>query len=191
MATDTRDRMITAAVHGLQRHGMAGMSFTDVLADSGAARGAIYHHFPGGKAELVGAAAARNGADVRDRLATLPADDPLTVVDGFLSAVRPVLADSATGGGCAVAAVTVASAAEPDETGPRHIAATAFRSWTDTLADRLTTAGLPPTDADGLATTLITLLEGAHVLCRAAGTLEPYDRVAHTFTEFVRTRYSR
>jgi TetR/AcrR family transcriptional repressor of lmrAB and yxaGH operons len=60
----------------VQRRGVAGMSFTEVLDSSGAARGAIYHHFPGGKAQLVTEAAARNGQDVRAHLATLPADSP-------------------------------------------------------------------------------------------------------------------
>jgi hypothetical protein len=36
VANDTRDRMIDAAMHGLQHHGLAGMSFTEVLAASGA-----------------------------------------------------------------------------------------------------------------------------------------------------------
>ena len=34
------------------------MSFTEILDASGAARGAIYHHFPGGKTQLVAEAAA-------------------------------------------------------------------------------------------------------------------------------------
>ena len=33
---------------------------------------------------------------------------------------------------------------------------------------------------EDLATTLITLLEGAQVLCRADGTLRPYDRTVRT-----------
>ena len=58
MLSDTRTRMIEATVEALQRQGVAGMSFTGVLAASGAARGAIYHHFPGGKAQIVAEAAA-------------------------------------------------------------------------------------------------------------------------------------
>ena len=49
--------MIAAAVRSLQHDGAEGMSFTDVLRVSGAARGAIYHHFPGGKSQLVAEAA--------------------------------------------------------------------------------------------------------------------------------------
>jgi len=35
---------------------------------------------------------------------------------------------------------------------------------------------MTPDDAADLACLLINLLEGAHVLCRAAGSLEPFDR---------------
>ncbi len=57
-----------------------------------------------------------------------------------------------------------------------------FQSWTLTLAERLTAAGLVTDQARGLAVTLITVLEGAHVLCRAAGTLEPYEQTARTLS---------
>lgn len=185
MAADTRARMVEAAVRALQREGVAGMSFTEVLADSGAARGAIYHHFPGGKAQLVAEAASRNGADVRGHLAALPAGDPLEVVEAFLTAVRPVLAGSAAGGGCAVAAVTVGSVAEgPDRL--KDVAAGTFAAWTSTLAERLETAGLPQAQADDLAALLLALLEGAHVLCRAAGSLAPFDHAERSALALVR-----
>ena len=178
-----------AAVELLQRHGVAGMSFTDVLRGSGAARGAIYHHFPGGKAQLVAEAAARNGGDVRAHLAALPADSPLAVVQAFIAAIRPVVEASTAGCGCAVAAVTVSADDDGDRDGLRHVAATAFTSWTEALAERLAVAGVEPVEALDLATSLITLLEGTQVLCRAAGTVEPFDRAARTITTLVDRRY--
>jgi len=187
MAADTRDRMIEATVIALQHHGVAGMSFTEVLRESGAARGAIYHHFPGGKLQLVAQAAELNGRQVREFLAALPTDSPTTVIEAFLDLVRPVVRASAEGGGCAVAAVTVdtglesatASTAEPD-LNLRHVADAAFSGWSDQLAERLTVSGLEPVRARDLATTLIVLLEGAHVLCRASRDLAPFDSVART-----------
>jgi TetR/AcrR family transcriptional regulator, lmrAB and yxaGH operons repressor len=189
MPSETRARMIEAAVTALQQRGVAGMSFTEVLQASGAARGAIYHHFPRGKAQLVAEAAAHNGADVRAFLAGLPADRPVAVVEAFLAAVRPVVAASACGGGCAVAAVTVAAGGDADSGALRQVAATAFASWTDQLAERFGAAGLEPGEAAGLAGMLLALLEGAHVLCRAAGDLEPFDQAAHTAIALTRSRY--
>src|SRR3954471_6185238 len=83
VARDTRARMIAAAVRSLQHDGAEGMSFTDVLSASGAARGAIYHHFPGGKSQLVAEAATDNGNEVRAALAQVPAESPAAVVRGF------------------------------------------------------------------------------------------------------------
>ncbi|HEY2099437.1 MAG TPA: hypothetical protein VGH72_23420 [Pseudonocardia sp.] len=80
-----------------------------MLAVSGAARGVIYHHFPGGKAELAREAVAWTGRSVRARLAALDADDPETVVALFLAAVRPVVAESAAGSGTYCAAPRAAS----------------------------------------------------------------------------------
>ena len=183
MPPDTRTRMIDAAVDALRQHGVAGMSFTDVLADSGGARGAIYHHFPGGKAQLVAEAAARNGAEVRDQLAALPGGTPAEVVDAFLAAIRPVVAESTAGSGCAVAAVALGGTPDSEQ-----IASTAFGSWISALAGRLTAVGLTPADASDLAATLITVLEGAHVLCRAAASLEPYEQAARTIAALVAAR---
>ncbi|WP_042432728.1 TetR/AcrR family transcriptional regulator [Streptacidiphilus anmyonensis] len=189
MAGDTRDRMIEVTVEALRRRGVAGMSFTEILRESGAARGAIYHHFPGGKGQLVAEAATRNGQDVRANLAALPADDPRTVVESFLALIRPVVECSATGAGCAVAAVTVASGEPADNASLRDVAATAFASWTDALAARLTASGLAPDAAADLATTLLALLEGAQVLCRAEGSAAPFDRMTRTAVELTRSRY--
>jgi TetR/AcrR family transcriptional repressor of lmrAB and yxaGH operons len=187
MPSDTRTRMIEATVHALQWRGVAGMSFTDVLRASGAARGAIYHHFPGGKAQLVAEAAARNGQDVRIHLAGLPAGSPQAVVQAFLAAVRPAVQASAAGGGCAVAAITVG--ADADNDGLRQVAADAFASWADQLAELLTSSGLASGEAADLAAMLIALLQGAHVMCRAAGTLQPFDQAARAVTALAHSRY--
>jgi len=180
--------MIGAAMHGLQHHGLAGMSFTEVLARSGAARGAIYHHFPGGKTELVMEAAALNGRAVRARFASLPATDPQQVVRDFLALVRPVIVESSNGSGCAVAAVALGRDAGTDQL-LREASAAAFGSWVDALAERLASTGLPAADATDLATTLVTLLEGAHVLCRAAASVEPFDRARRTAEALIANRY--
>ncbi|MEV6486725.1 TetR/AcrR family transcriptional regulator [Streptomyces sp. NPDC051576] len=179
MAADTKSRMISAAIGLLQRHGLAAMSFTDVLAESGAARGAIYHHFPGGKQQLALEAARRNAEDVRGHLHELSARSPREVVEAFLGSVRPVVQASAGGGGCAVAAVTVdGGAAIADQSSLRAVAAEAFTGWGGELAGKLTHAGMNSSQAADLATLMIVTLEGAHILCRAAGSIAPFDQAA-------------
>ena len=138
MPTQTRAKMISAAVGLLQRHGLAAMSFSDVLAESGAARGAIYHHFPGGKRELAAVAAANFGADVRGYLSQLPFDNPVQVVDAFIASVRPVL----EGRPLAAAARSQRSPKMAMTTTNCDWSPTAaFTSWASELTDKLHRAG--------------------------------------------------
>ncbi|MGS2810531.1 TetR/AcrR family transcriptional regulator [Nocardia sp. MW-W600-9] len=176
MTRPTRDRMIDAAVDSLRRNGLAGMSFTAVLAESGAARGAIYHHFPGGKTELVAEAARLHGQDIASRMAELAGPDPRAVVASFVEFARPVMAEAARGSGCAIAAVTVPAGKDGDEL--CRIAATTFAAWIDRLTAALAGAGMAPDAAADLACLLIGLLEGAQVLCRAERGTGPFDRAA-------------
>jgi AcrR family transcriptional regulator len=182
--------MIAAAVRSLQHDGAEGMSFTGVLRVSGAARGAIYHHFPGGKSQLVAEAATDNGNEVRALLAQLPAESPAAVVRGFLQLIRPVVQESARGGGCAVAAAAMAKSG-PDHDGPRLAAAVAMSSWINEIAERFAVAGLADAEAHELASSLITMLEGAHVLARATGGIDCFDQTAHALTALVEGRYGR
>jgi TetR/AcrR family transcriptional regulator, lmrAB and yxaGH operons repressor len=190
VARDTRARMIAAAVHSLQHDGVEGMSFTDVLRVSGAARGAIYHHFPGGKSQLVAEAATDNGNEIRAVLAQLPTESPAAVVRGFLQLIRPVVQESASGGGCAVAAAAMARPG-PDHDGPQQAAAVAISSWISEIAGRFAVAGLADAEAHELASSLITMLEGAHVLARATGGIDCFDQTAHALTTLVESRYGR
>jgi len=190
VARDTRTRMIAAAVRSLQHDGAEGMSFTDVLSASGAARGAIYHHFPRGKSQLVAEAATDNGNEVRARLAQLPAESPAAVVRGFLQLIRPVVEESARGGGCAVAAAAMAKSGSGNDE-PQQAAAVAISSWVNELAGRLAFAGLADAEAHELASSLITVLEGAHVLARATSGIDCFDQTAHALTTLVEARYGR
>jgi TetR/AcrR family transcriptional repressor of lmrAB and yxaGH operons len=190
VAKDTRARMVAAAVRSLQHDGIEGMSFTDVLRVSGAARGAIYHHFPGGKSQLVAEAATDNGNEVRAALAQLPAESPAAVVRGFLQLIRPVVQESARGGGCAVAAAAMARPG-PDHDGPQQAAALAIGSWINEIAGRFAVAGLADAEAHQLASSLITMLEGAHVLARATGEIDCFDQTAHALTMLTEGRYGR
>ena len=52
----TRDRLIAAMTDALRRRGFHGVGVSDILQQAGAPKGVLYHHFPGGKAELAVAA---------------------------------------------------------------------------------------------------------------------------------------
>ncbi len=170
---DTRHRMVVVMADLLQRQGLGSTSFSDVLAGSGAARGAIYHHFPGGKAELVGEAVAWTGERIGRSFAQLETTDPAAVMTQVLELFRPVMVRAADGAGCAVAAVVMeAGQRDPDLTAAAGVA---FASWRGVLAERLIASGASVDAAQSAAALLITVLEGAQVTCRAAGSVTPFD----------------
>jgi hypothetical protein len=75
--------------------------------------------------------------------------------------------------------------------GPRQAAAVAIGSWISELAGRFAAAGLAAAEARELASTLITMLEGAHVVARATGEMVGFDQTAHALTALVESRYGR
>lgn len=172
----TKQRMIQATVASLRRRGLAGTSFTEVLDVSGAARGAIYHHFPGGKAELVEVAVRVNGAMVAEAFAGLAASATIAeVVDAFLAAVAPAADEAAAGASCAIGGVAV----DADGGSALQVACNdGFNAWRAALEVHLQAAGADERRARELSATLVMMLEGAHVLCRAAGSPTPFHEAA-------------
>lgn len=172
--SQTKDKMIQATAEAIRRRGVAGSSFSEVLRSAGASRGVIYHHFPGGKQELVEAAVARTGERVGRTFSALEAAEPTPegLVRAFLDLVRPIVAESAGGAGCAVAGVV--TEADPG-TPPALAGRDALRVWHRELAGQLAQVGMSSLQAGQYASLLLAMLEGAYVLCRAEGTVEPFD----------------
>lgn len=174
MGRDTRDRMIAAALRLLATHGLQGASLAEVLELAGAPRGSVYHHFPGGKDELVGEALARAGVRSIEILDGLDGESPAAVAERFFASWRELLTRSNYRAGCSVAAVTIAT----DSPDLRELSGSIFESWRARLADLFTQGGLAPAAADAQSVALIAASEGAVVMCRAAARIEPLDVVA-------------
>jgi len=178
---DVRTNMVRGAAGLLATKGVEGTSFAEVLAATGAPRGSIYHHFPGGKSELVHAAldlVSSRALGVMDQMRGKPATE---VVEGFLGLWRQLLDVSELTAGCAVVAVTVAGA---DVDLLEH-AGMIFRDWTDHLAGLLVAGGVAEEQARRQAVMIIAATEGAVALCRAERSCQPFDVVADGLMEMV------
>src|SRR5580698_10869860 len=83
-----RARMVEGAVRLLATKGVEGTSFAEVLDATGSPRGSVYHHFPGGKPELLHAAldlASQRGLAAMEATRGQPA---AVVIERFLSLWR-------------------------------------------------------------------------------------------------------
>src|SRR4051794_13984394 len=168
--------MIQSAALLMRERGVEATSFSDVLEHSGAPRGSIYHHFPGGKAQLVeeatryaGEFIGRAAAKARER----DGGDPLATLNMNARFWKKVLGDSGFAAGCPIVAGTL----EGDRTpGARDAAGEVFRQWQRTYAESLIGAGVERERARSLAAIVISGIEGAVILCRAERSMKPLDR---------------
>ena len=187
MTSDSRARMVRSAASLIRTRGVAGTSFSDVLADSGAPRGSIYHHFPGGKAQLGAEAVAASGEFINDLISRgVDADD---FVEGFERFwrwwIKFIEADEYRAG-CPVVAIAVESHPEAPELAAA--AATTFSRWEHTVARSLSDAGVDEEEALAIASLILAALEGATVMARATGGREPLVRVGHQLASLLRAR---
>lgn len=169
-----RDRMIAHAADLIGRDGVAGTSIGDVIAASAAPRGSIYHHFPGGKAELMTEAVRFAGDYIAKRLGEQRTSRPAETIVEIGTVWRKMLVNSEYQFGCPVLAGGLAHRTEPavaDE------ASKVFDQWISQIAYRLTMEGVDAERAASLATLMISAIEGAVGLCQAQRSVEPLDRV--------------
>src|SRR6202034_273604 len=130
---DVRTKMVKGAAGLLATKGVEGTSFAEVLAVTDAPRGSVYHHFPGGKSELVHAALDLVSTRALAVMEGKRGSTAVEVVEQFLDLWRQLLEHSELTAGCAVLAVTVAG---PDVSLLDHAGAI-FRDWTGHLAGLL------------------------------------------------------
>lgn len=175
--SDTKARMIDSAMRILRERGVSGVTVDAVLADSGAPRGSVYHHFPGGRDELV-LTAGRAAADYITGLLsdTVQGCDMMTALDLFIAFWKQTLVETGYGAGCPVAALGADSA--DDAAKLLDLAATTFDRWKEALTGAIEATGFSPGEARILAVTLISALEGAITLCRVYRSSQPLDDVA-------------
>ncbi|PXX64151.1 TetR family transcriptional regulator [Nocardia tenerifensis] len=174
--TETRCRLIRATRGLVEKHGYFGAGLNQIIEASGAPRGSLYFHFPGGKDQLVAAAVAEAGAEIAALIAAVPPGDTAAAATSLLTAFGDRLEASGWHQGCPVAAVTLDVSAANDAI--QTECAAAYSAWETALRDRLQADGRA--NADDLAASILAMVEGGLLLARAQRSREPLERVART-----------
>jgi len=182
MANDTRSRMIRGAARMVGIRGAAATSLRELAKEAGVPFGSTYHHFPGGKHELVTEAVRAQGAHVDQLIERTRTEGPDAALAALLDEWRRVLERSDFRAGCAVLAV-----ATEDDPDLRATANQVFHSWRTRLAGILAEHGVAASQADRLAWTIVAAVEGAGALCRAERSLTPLESVVTELGELARS----
>ena len=166
-----RDRMVASAALLIRERGAHATAISDVLEHSGAPRGSAYHHFPGGRTQLLCEAVDFANDHIARRIsgATSALDALDTVVDGF----RSQLTETGFRAGCPVVAVAV----EADNPPVVERAAAAFVRWTGLIEQLLRSDGVTADRAAELAMLTTTAIEGAVLVARTTGDTGALDLI--------------
>ena len=175
--------MLTSAVLLIRERGASATSIDAVLAHSGAPRGSVYHHFPGGRTQLL-EEAVTTAAELAVRVIEGDDDDPVAALERFAGIFRHTLAETDFRAGCPVAAVAVESHDDTPDLG--RVVADAFARWEEVLVGQLRRRGVAPKRARELATLVVAGVEGGLLVARARRSFDPLDIVITDLRERLR-----
>jgi TetR/AcrR family transcriptional repressor of lmrAB and yxaGH operons len=172
----SREAFVATTGALLRRQGYAATGLNEIVAHSGAPKGSLYFHFPGGKQELAIAAMEHTGEQLRAAIGAVmtvdggPAESLGRLIDGLAAGLEA----SGYRDGCPIATITLeAAGAEPI----RLTAERVFNGWLAALQDGLVAGGLAPAHAERRALHVLAAVEGALLLARARRDLTPLRAV--------------
>jgi TetR/AcrR family transcriptional repressor of lmrAB and yxaGH operons len=186
--SDAKQRMVQAARQLIRERGYHATAISDVLERSGAPRGSVYFHFPGGKPQLAMEAAdahAHEQVQYIDRAAE-QADSAAGLVEVYLDLAREGMVNSDYTRGCGIAPlVTEAAQQESAEVG--GAGRRGFSAITDRLAFHFVDFGLDGASARLLADAVLAGVEGALVTARGQRSPSPFDAVRTVLASYARS----
>jgi len=167
MAKDTRARMIETTARLLQHRGYHGTSLNDILEQSGAPRGSLYFHFPGGKDQLAIEAtrAAVEEATQALRQSLAESKTPAQGVRAYAEAAAQLMRETDYTFGCPVAPVILDAAGGVAELA--DLCRQAFDTWAGMMRAAFVAAGMPAKRAQALALLVMSSIEGLLLIVRA------------------------
>jgi AcrR family transcriptional regulator len=175
MASTTKDRIIDSSAELFRRQGYTGTGVKQIVTAANAPFGSMYHFFPGGKEQLAAETIRSSGRLYIQLFATIAAQAPdvVAAVGEFFSGAAETLRETDYADACPIATVAleVASTSEP----LRAATAEVFDTWIAGATEYFAAAGIPRETARELAFTMLSLLEGAFIFCRAMRTTEPLE----------------
>ncbi len=176
--TTTRDQFIETANRLLEKQGYHATGLSQIIRESGAPKGSLYYHFPGGKEALAEEAIQLAGQQIvgriRDEMAAI--EDSAEAIQHFIMSIAHHVERShfSAGGPLMTVALETAVSSERLNLACRS----AYDEIKASFADKLTASGFPADQAAGLATFITAAIEGGIILSRAAHSGEPLRAVA-------------
>ena len=183
--TATRDLIIETARDLLETQGFHATGLNQIVKESGAPKGSLYHYFPDGKDAIAEAPIARAARTVAERIAASLAtsDNPADAVRRFVSLV----ADRVEASGYRSGGPLMTVAMETATTNARlnYACREAYSLLQGAFEAKLVQAGFSEVQARQLATFITASIEGGILLCRTYHSGNPLRLVAEQLGQMI------
>jgi AcrR family transcriptional regulator len=174
----TRARIVATSADLVLARGVGGTTLDDIRAETTTSKGQLFHYFPGGKAELVGAIASFQGERVLEaQRPYLDSLDSFAAWEGWRSAVLDHYG-SQSHWGCPISALArEVIGNHPDRAAELTAYMDRWRGHLEAGLERMRSAGTlrPETDPHKLAMSIFAALQGGLLLTQTMQSLEPLD----------------
>ncbi len=174
----TRARLIAATSALLEAQWYHATGLNQILQESAAPKGSLYHHFPGGKEELAAEAVSVAGQAITDDLDIIAEKgvDFGTALSVLTSVFRERLQTSDFQKGCPLATVALEMAATSDPL--QEACRDTYHAWQERIERSLIASyGWNPARASAIALFVLSAVEGALLLCRVERSTRPLEQV--------------
>ena len=173
VASPARELIIEATCELLEAQGYHATGLNQIVAESRAPKGSLYHYFPDGKEELAAAAIERTGLELAGRVEAALAldDDPAAAVSYLAAAIADAVEQSGfrAGGPLTTVAMETATSSPRINLACRE----AYDRLQAAFAAKLAAGGHEPKRASELATFITAAIEGGIILSRTYHSGDP------------------
>lgn len=177
-ASSARDDLLSAAAELFRARGYEGVGVAELLETSGAPRGSLYFHFPGGKEQIGLEVIGRVGRDSTEQFRALGQRD--IDLDAYVDAVFKTTARMTKevnfDGSCPVAAIAAEFGGQDTALGAA-VRAT-FTDWEREVAKAAEARGMSAKNAADFGSALVTAMEGAFLVSKAQRSTTPHLNAA-------------
>jgi TetR/AcrR family transcriptional regulator, lmrAB and yxaGH operons repressor len=182
----TRNSMLASAAEVMRERGAAGVTIDAVLARSGAPRGSVYYHFPDGRNQILIEALRYSGDSITAMIDAAAEQGARVLLGKFVEFWEQRLTEGGFNAGCPVVAAAIGS--DDDDAKLSAEAGAILARWCAALTRAFTHDGFDEPCAASLAVMSIAALEGAIVLSRSTGSIDPLRQVGEQLGFLIKAR---
>lgn len=180
-AAKHKDALVRTAMRLFREQGYASTGLQQILAESGAPKGSLYHYFPDGKEQLAEAAVRLAGQLIGEMLAGHAARcaTPAAFAKAYCATMAGWMKESGFRSGCPIATTMLETA--PHSPALTRAGADAIDHWIGIISPVFRKTGASAGEARSAAQRLIAAVEGALVIARIRRSAAPLAEVARSF----------